>query len=78
MCTSGLGISVPVCTFCFSSVLQASVAASCFGVLGPRGLRGLFGVSPLRTSVPSECWEAAAGAEDVLATDFSFFTDPTF
>lgn len=76
--TSGLGVSVPVCTFCFSSVLQASISASCLGVLGSRGLGGLFGVRPPRRSLLSECWEAAAGAEDVLGTGFSFRRDPTY
>lgn len=34
-------------------------------------------MGPSRRSLLSE-WETAAGAEDVLGTGFSFFTDPTY
>lgn len=79
MHTSGLGVSVPVCKVCFSSVLQASTSvASCLGVLDPRGLEGLFGAGTTGRSLLSECWGEAAGAEDVLGAGFSFFTNPTY
>lgn len=82
MRTSGLGVSVPVCASCFSSVSQASssTSASCLGVLDSRGLEGLSEVRSSRRSLLSECWGAGtgAGAEDVLDTGFSFFRDPTY
>lgn len=70
MHTSNFGVSVPVSMLCFSSVLQASISASCLSVLDPRGV---FGLSPPGTSLFSECWEA----EDGLGADLSFFTYPT-
>lgn len=82
MRTSGLGVSVPVCASCVSSVSQgsSSTSASCFGVLDPRGLGGLSEVRSSRRSLLSECWGAGAGtsAEDVPGTCFSFFRDPTY
>lgn len=75
MHTSGLGVSVPVWTYGFSSVPQDSMSASCRGVLDSWGLGGWFGASS--RSLLSESWEAAAGAEDVLGAGLSFFTDPT-
>lgn len=82
MLTSGLGVSVPVCTSCFSSVLQASVSASCLGVLDPWGLGGLSGVRSPWTSLLTESWEVPTGAEDVLGPGFSLslslLTDPTY
>lgn len=62
MLTSDLGVSVPVCTFCFVSVLQGSHSGSCLGVLHLRGLGDLL----------SEGLEAAAGTEGALGAGFSF------
>lgn len=63
--TSGLGVSVPVCAFGFSSVLQASISTSCLGVSDICGLGDLL----------FECLLAAAGVADGPGPGFSFLAD---